>query len=181
MWNEAQKKIIQTLSERTFTLRKIAAGDAEKLADFYERLSERSRHLFTPHPFDVERLEKECARFAPDAEHRGFILLDADDRVAAYFFLWHIDQKIPELGIGICDCYHGKGLGKLLIQFLIEEGRNLHCDRLRLTTEENNSNAFALYQKCGFVYTRTVKFTIETHGINSMQLEMFYDYQRDPA
>lgn len=44
----------------------------------------------------------------------------------------------------------GCGIGKAMVQFVIEEGKRLHCQSVRLDTGAQNTPAVSLYQKLGF-------------------------------
>lgn len=44
----------------------------------------------------------------------------------------------------------GRGIGKAMVQFAIEEGKRLNCKAVRLDTGAQNKPAASLYQKLGF-------------------------------
>lgn len=62
-----------------------------------------------------------------------------------------VSEHIPELGIAIEKEYRGKGLGKKLMNSIIEEAKNNGFDELSLSVDANNSNAIQLYDKIGFI------------------------------
>ena len=171
-----QKDIIDKLATRPFSLRKITAEDAPLLAEFHTHLSERSKELFTPHLFDLKSLQVVCERFAEEIYDSGFLVCAEDGRIAAYFFLWHINEDVPELGISVVDEYQGHGLGRLCMEYMIAEGKKLGKKQLRLTTGLDNDNAFHLYEKCGFVYKGIIEIPNGPGGKPFLQREMFYSY-----
>lgn len=150
---------MQTLKLRngeTVTYRRLQQGDEARLQAFHAALSEESKRLFTPHAYDDATLSRLISQAEAD-EHRVYLVLDADETIVAYFFLWWYDTPFPVLGIGIADACQGQGLGKKLMQILIEDGRKKGCQAIELTTMLDNQRAFALYEKVGFKCAGQVK------------------------
>ncbi len=139
----------------TLTARHLIPADAAALHVFNNALGSDSRRKFTPHLYDAQTLEKVLSR----SEKGDDYTLGAFDgtRIAAYFFLWYFKKPVPLLGIGMRDEYQHRGLGKLLMEHLIETARENGCDGVELTTMLDNHNAFALYEKCGFHFYGTVE------------------------
>lgn len=138
----------------TLTIRTMGAGDGPRLQRFHAGLSERSRNFFTPHAYDDVTVARMIAR-AESGVDLTYLALDGDT-VAGYFFLWDIADSIPMLGIGITDAYQGQGLGRKLLQILIDDARQAERDGIDLTTMLTNDRAFALYQQMGFRYLEDV-------------------------
>ncbi len=134
---------------RSVVYRKIRKGDEQALARFNDELSERSRSLFMPHSYDAETLAKVIER-AENGNDLVYIVLDEEDRVIAYFFLWWVDTPFPVLGIGILDEYQGQGLGKQMMERLISDAKEAGCNGIELTTALDNKAAYSLYEKVGF-------------------------------
>ena len=57
---------------------------------------------------------------------------------------------MPELGIGIADAYHGRGLGGLAVRLLQAVGRDLDVDAIELTTHPENVAGYRTYLGAGF-------------------------------
>lgn len=57
---------------------------------------------------------------------------------------------MPELGIGIADAYHGRGLGGVAIRVLQAVGRDLGVDAIELTTHPENISGYRAYLGAGF-------------------------------
>ena len=57
---------------------------------------------------------------------------------------------VPELGIGIADAYHGRGLGGLAVRLLQVVGRELGVDAIELTTHPENIAGYHTYLGAGF-------------------------------
>jgi len=152
--------------------RRLKDGDQIRLKKFHNELSEKSQRLFTPHAYDDETLAKVVYRSVID-EDRVYIALDDKEVIVAYFFLWWYSSEFPVLGIGIADQFQGLGLGRQLIDILIEDGRTGRCSAIELTTMPNNEKAFALYQKLGFQYLGKVD-NLAGDGSTLEELHMYY-------
>ncbi|RKX76815.1 MAG: hypothetical protein DRP60_07130 [Spirochaetes bacterium] len=154
--------------------RKLQQGDEKLLSTFNAALSEKSRTLFMPHGYNIETLAKVINR-AESGEDAAYIALDKE-RIAAYWFLWWFNTPFPVLGIGILDEFHGLGLGKQLIQHLINLAETGGCEAIELTTALDNEAGQALYEKTGFKRIGTVenisgdgKITEEIHMVYSIK------------
>ena len=60
-------------------------------------------------------------------------------------------HHMGEIGLSILKPYRGKGLGNILMQRLINEGKRMGLRTLTLHCFENNDAALGLYKKFGFV------------------------------
>ena len=148
-------KTLTTRDGRTVTARRLAAGDRERLQQFDRELSEETRLLFPPHSYDDETVDEYIRR-----NERGddvIFIAEYEGKVVAYFFLWYASRPTCLLGIGITDAFQGVGLGRQLMEILIEAGREAGCEAIELTTAPENERAFVLYQKCGFEYLGDVE------------------------
>lgn len=61
-----------------------------------------------------------------------------------------IFSHVGELGMGIKAPFRGQGIGKALIERLIQEAKNRSYTRLELSVREPNIPAISLYKKMGF-------------------------------
>ena len=144
-----------TKDGRTVSVRRLVQGDREKLQQFDRGLSEETRFLFPPHAYDNETVDEYIRR-----NERGddiIYVAEHDGEIVAYFFLWYASRPTCLLGIGITDAFQGVGLGRQLMEILIESARHNGCDAIELTTAPENDRASALYEKCGFQYLRDVE------------------------
>ena len=157
--------------QRALAVRTLVAADAEALKRFNADLSPESRRHFTPHPYDDATLAKLLAR----AEAGEDLLLGVFDgqRLVGYFFLWRYRQAVPLLGIALLDEYHGRGLGRQMMEILIRHAKDADRDGVELTTMLDNDRAFALYQKVGFKYLGNVE-NVQGEGKVVIERGMFY-------
>ncbi len=135
----------------TLTVRTLHHGDETRLQHFHDSLSPQSQSRFTPHGYDQELLLRYVGRALAEKD-RSYVLLNDDEIVVGYFFLWDFINRVPALGIGIADDYQGRKLGPQMMQILIDDARAADRDGIELTTVLDNDRAFALYQSMGFEY-----------------------------
>jgi len=157
---------------RTVSVRRLTSDDARVLQRFNEELSGDSRGRFLPHSYDDATVGKALARSEAGVD----LLLGAFDgeRMAAYFFLWYFDQRVPLLGIGMLDDYQGRGLGRQMMQTLIDAANTNGNEGIELTTMMDNRRAFALYEQVGFKYYGDVE-NLDGDGRVVVERGMFYE------
>lgn len=99
-------------------------------------------------------------RHKPEAayeEVKWNIEADYEDIVVVYTFAVHPD-------------YMGKGVGRLLMDFVISRSISENAKAIRLDVYEKNTPAIRLYEKCGFQYTGTVDLGLEAYGLKWFRL-----------
>lgn len=81
--------------------------------------------------------------------HIATYLLQIDKQPVAY---GHLDKEasIIWLGIAVAEQYTGRGLGKLMMQTLLTDAKIQKVKCIRLSVDNNNEKAIALYKKMGF-------------------------------
>lgn len=67
----------------------------------------------------------------------------------------------------------GRGIGKSMVQFAIEEGKRRNCTAVRLDTGEQNIPAVTLYRKLGFELAGTSSMAIG--GLISHDAHLFFE------
>jgi len=135
-------------------VKKLSRGDGPALKEFNDTLSVPSKTFFNPHLYTDEIIAKVIERSEADLD-RSYVAW-VENQIIAYFFLWDMDTPTPLLGIGIRDDFQGQGLGRLLMEILIEDAKDSLKDGIELTTMPGNDAAFNLYKKMGFVYVGDV-------------------------
>jgi ribosomal protein S18 acetylase RimI-like enzyme len=142
---------LKTRDGKNILLRPLVIGDGPALQQFNATLSEASRNLFLPHAYDDDTLAHIIERAEKGTDYTVIAL--AGETIVGYAFLWDFQDPVPVLGIGLVDNYQGQGLGKPLMEHLIDTARNAGATGIELTTVPNNERAFALYCKVGFEHT----------------------------
>jgi ribosomal protein S18 acetylase RimI-like enzyme len=152
-------------------VRRLVISDVASLQAFNTALSPESRSRFLPHAYDDATVASVLMR----AQNGDDYVLGAFDgkRLAGYFFLWRIRERVPLLGIGLLDEFQHRGLGRQMMQLLIDHAVSEDRDGIELTTLPDNHNAFSLYRKCGFRYYADVR-NRSGDGTVVVERAMFY-------
>lgn len=141
------------ITNKDAVVRPLGHGDADLLYAFFLSLSEATRKSFRPHPFDRATAEHFTEEELGDANIRRFLAIvprENGEAAAGYAFFWDWTTGAPSLGIAVSDAFQGRGVGRLLMRFLMDEAVRCRKKALRLTTDKNNTRAQALYLSCGF-------------------------------
>ena len=168
---------IRTKKGVKLSLRPLVAGDEKALRQFHHALSAESRRKFLPHLYDDETIGKFIER-NDNGKDLIFVAAAPGGRIVAYFFLWEFETSVPVLGIGICDEFHGAGVGRQLMQVLIDRAASAGKDGIDLTTLPDNDRAYGLYSSVGFEYIGDVE-NIEGNGKIVIERRMFYPLRPD--
>lgn len=140
------------------------------LAEFFQALREAGDDAeFHPHPFTCEEAARRCQYSGRDLY---YILVD-QERVLAYGMLrgWEEGYEIPSLGIAVHPRELGKGLGRLLMEFLHAAARYRGARTIRLKVYPRNVRAVRLYESLGYVF----------RGEEAGQLVGFLDLTASPS
>lgn len=76
------------------------------------------------------------------------------------------------LRMGIRKEYRGIGLGKKLMQIVLDDAKKMGMTRVELDVREDNESAIKLYEKFGFMVEGTKRNACKTEGIYSNVLVM---------
>ncbi|PEJ54378.1 GNAT family N-acetyltransferase [Bacillus sp. AFS002410] len=144
-------------NEEIVTIRQATSSDARTIIDFYNIVGGETNFLsFGGNEF--KREEEEYKTYLEDTfnEKNSVILLGTiNDQIISIASI-NSSQKqrikhVGTLGIVIKKEYWGKGLGKLLMQLLIDWAKENEITRkIQLVTSENNLKAIQLYKNLGF-------------------------------
>jgi len=165
---------VQTRAGEDVVLRPLQGDDAEILGDYFLALSEETRSLYAPHPFDRATAATLCAEIN-SAETMRFLAVKAGERpqVLAYFVVVFgvIDsdrnrygkEGMPlngetdcSVGPSVADAYQNSGLGSLVMRHLLDVARGMGYTRMLLLggVRQHNKRAIHFYEKFGFVNVR---------------------------
>ncbi|HSL44601.1 MAG TPA: GNAT family N-acetyltransferase [Anaerolineales bacterium] len=109
--------------------------------------------------FDDPIVESSAQEFLTDPRHRLMVALDQDvvvGFVSAVIYL-HPDKFAPELWInevGVAPTHQRQGIGKALLQAILEHAKQAGCTEAWVLTERENTAAMALYKSLQGVETR---------------------------
>jgi ribosomal protein S18 acetylase RimI-like enzyme len=122
-----------------YTIRIINAGNTELLEKFILSAgsSLHTFRYFQNRPFSVLK------------NHLVTCLLINENNPAGY---GHLDKDGDTvwLGIAIAEGFKGKGLGKLIMEFLVSNAKSNRLSKLKLAVDDGNGPAIRLYEKFGF-------------------------------
>lgn len=132
-------------------IRRFRRTDGEALYEFFTKgLSPQSQKLYSIQPLDWNLV----TAVVSEADSPDVLRLVAlkGDRIVGYAY-WRqqiFNPKIPLLSIAVADNYQGIGLGKALMQLLIEGAKVRGMEGIELHVFKHNQKAITLYQKLGF-------------------------------
>lgn len=104
--------------------------------------------------FDDPIVESSAREFLADPRHRLVVALDHDlvvGFVSAVIYV-HPDKPAPELWIneiGVASTHQRQGIGKALMQAILEEAKRSGCSEAWVLTDRGNLPAMAMYKSAG--------------------------------
>jgi hypothetical protein len=154
-------------------IRNVRADDLETFLAFSDGLSPASRESFRPYPWDSKDQLLPALHTAISqslARVDVCFLMFHEALPVGEFFLWKAggnpDSRIygvevPELGIGLADSYHGRGLGGLCTRLLTLVAEHLMVDGIELTTAMDNEPGFHTYLSASYEYVGDIANPLE--------------------
>lgn len=128
----------------------IGTDDGDRLATLFERNSVASVvDTFDPFPLSAA----EARRIASTGgEDRYYIAVRGDETVG-FSMLRGFDEgyEIPSFGVFVDHAHHGRGVGRQLTRWTVEQARLQGAPAVRLTVYASNLAARRLYESLGFV------------------------------
>ena len=137
----------------TVTLRRVLADDTDRFVEYFDGLSERSRHFFRPFAFERASAETVTSDLDSPEWHRIVATVEREGREAIVGYAWLQDlggPDVPMLGIGLVDAWHERGIGRLLLRALLDVGRRMGLKAIRLGVNDDNPRAIHVYESVGF-------------------------------
>lgn len=130
-------------------IREVRRGDYDDLVRFLaeNNMSEITRY-FHPFPLTPETAHFIACQLHQDKYYAAFL----DNQIVGLSMLrgWDEGFETPSFGIMVDRQMYGKGIGRRLLEYTLEQADKLHCERVRLTVYASNANAIHLYQDVGF-------------------------------
>ena len=138
---------------REALIRRVEPSDAPLLYEHMMSMSEETRRLFCPYPFDRAQAEAIAATARCEQHFRLLALVGEKCSGYAYFSTRNARKGLPMVSIGITDEFQGVGLGRALMNVLITNAKAREFKGLDLTVFKHNYRAQRLYASLGFVFT----------------------------
>ncbi|MEA4823542.1 MAG: GNAT family N-acetyltransferase [Clostridiaceae bacterium] len=137
------------MTKQTLAVRPLNGDDAARLSAFFRALSPDALSLFTPHSISPEALERIC-RETVDMTHTARLAAVSDDRIVGYGILDELYRPVPILSLGILDAYAGCGIGKMLLNAMLDWARSRDYVLACAAVPPRNVRAHRLLQHDGF-------------------------------
>jgi len=146
-----------SLAQSEVILRRLEWDDGEALAAFYNGLSEASKRTFRP--LGTTTTVETCNDIIQDnlaAPPAKFDLVAVDGvAIVGWAFIWGLSgsdtNSEPLFGLGVADSHQHMGIGTRLITAVMTRARAARLPRVVLTVVQDNTIAWRLYEKQGFV------------------------------
>lgn len=147
----------QTKQGQPFILRQPSEADAASIIRFATTLfASTDQVLTTPEEYTIT-LEQEQAWIKSFLENPNALIMVAEmngETVGLLTFNPHPKKKMAhtgEFGISVHPHHQGKGIGKKMIEHLLQWARsNAQIEKINLGVFASNQPAIELYRKCGF-------------------------------
>ncbi len=81
--------------------------------------------------------------------YSALVLLD-DDKIIGYALLMMVLDEAHLLNLSIVNAYQKQGLGRYLLEYMLEIAKNHHATNMFLEVRPSNISAIALYENIGF-------------------------------
>lgn len=149
-----------------FLLRLLRPEDVELLTEYFCSLSEWTRSLYGPHPFDRQTAEKLCAEDDPLTLRLVTVHEPAGKpRIASYFILFlklrpgdaarYTELSVEDtasLAPSVRDDLQSSGLGSLIMPEVVDVARRSGMKRMVLCggVQARNARGYHFYEKWGF-------------------------------
>lgn len=121
--------------------------------------------------FDHDVSPRWSAEFLADPRHHLAVALDEGVVVGMASGVHYVHpDKAPQLWInevGVAPSHHRRGIGRQLIEALVDRARALGCTEAWVLTEEENVAARALYEAAGGVASNAIMYTLPVRGEGS--------------
>ncbi len=132
-------------------IRKFRRTDGDALYEFFTKgLSPESQRLYSVQPLDRSLVNIVVSE--ADASDVLRLVAFKGERIVGYAY-WRqqlFNPKVPLLSIAVADGHQGLGLGRALMELLIEGAKLRGMEGIELHVFKHNRRAIALYCKLGF-------------------------------
>ncbi len=157
-------------------VRLAAERDVPALIALINRLAAEASLLFVV-PIDPDTGAEDLRQFLRAAAASGnnavLVATDADRLVGlatATGGVHPAKRSTIEIGIGVLETHHGRGIGRALMAGLEAWARAAGIHRLQLPVVTSNASAIALYRKSGFTIEGTLR---ESARVDSRHLDQY--------
>lgn len=143
---------------REYTIRKVEVSDASKLIDYINLVAGESDNLtFGKGEFNMTLENEKAFLKTYESDDNGVMMLALLDDEIISCMSYGGGKRIRvrhagEFGVSVKEKYWRQGVGKTMLQVLIEWCENSkYCEKLNLRVREDNLKAIELYKQLGFI------------------------------
>ena len=135
---------------RVAQLRPIVPDDAERLVEFYSRVSDESKYMrfFAPYPKlsaqDVERFTN------VDLDRRVAFVVTLHDLIIGVGRYDAVSEEEAEVAFLVEDAHQGRGVGQLLLEHLAQAGRERGIRRFVAEVLPANNRMLQIFREMGY-------------------------------
>ena len=117
------------------------------------------KKMTSSHIGEIARLEKECfsspwseegLKSELDNNFARFFVAFSGDKIAGYIGSHNVLGEVYITNVAVFPEFRRKGVGKVLVEFLVNEMKAENAEFVTLEVRRSNQNAIFLYEKCGF-------------------------------
>ena len=117
------------------------------------------KKMTSSHIGEIARLEKECfsspwseegLKSELDNNFARFFVAFSGDKIAGYIGSLNVLGEVYITNVAVFPEFRIKGVGKVLVEFLVNEMKAENAEFVTLEVRRSNQNAIFLYEKCGF-------------------------------
>jgi [ribosomal protein S18]-alanine N-acetyltransferase len=151
----------------------IGPEHVEELSALFERnRGPEITDMFDPFPLDGAQARK----LALDDGEDAFFLARSGEIPVGFSMLRGFDEgyAIPSFGIFVDRGRHGRGVGRKLTEWTVEQARRRGCPAVRLTVYAANVAACRLYESLGFVEQE--RQGVDRRGQSDEKIVMLLDF-----
>lgn len=116
--------------------------------------------------FFLQELRVPCARS---------LLAILEGKSVGYIIYWLLPNEVDIHNLAVHPTYRRKGVGKSLLQAVIDEGRRRGSSRVTLEVRRSNEAAQRLYQSLGFVMQGVRKGYYSDDGEDALAMVLEFD------
>jgi ribosomal protein S18 acetylase RimI-like enzyme len=143
-------------------IRKFSVNYRGLVIEFFGQMSGESRAFFNRGDGNKNNALAYFEKFDKNDDKSGWVRFlssvkdgNGKEIMTGYVFAWDMDLCVPTLGIAVREEYKGQGLGRLLMEHLINYLKENGYGGVMLTTSAANIRGQGLYSCMGFGYIGT--------------------------
>ena len=114
--------------------------------------------------FFLEELRVECARS---------LVVEIKGSIVGYVLFWLLPDEIDVHNVAVHTEFRRRGIGRVLLEHVIEQGRRRKLMRVTLEVRDSNVPAKKLYESMGFIKTGIRKGYYGDNGEDALVMALF--------